>query len=85
MGTGVIACSGGKVSRAGFITMNKSIIAELEANAKVYKRKFRPWTKDEDEIVARFYSKVERDLLLKALPGRTHSAIKCRASQLGRK
>jgi hypothetical protein len=57
--------------------MNKSIVKELEEAAKLYKPRCKPWTPAEDEVLRRFYGRVNRGLLANKL-GRSAEAVKSR-------
>ena len=62
MGTSLVKGTAKAKSSTRHLTID---VADLEAAAKTYVPKARPWTAEEKEIVLQFYGKVPRHLLAK--------------------
>ena len=61
--------------------MNKSILKELEAGARDYKPRCKPWTAAEDDAVRRFFGRVPITLLASKL-GRGLDSVEHRHRRL---
>ena len=63
--------------------LNKSISSvRVKASKLKISNSKRPWTKDEDETVIKYYE-TENTMLYKRLNGRTKKSVEARASRLG--
>jgi hypothetical protein len=60
----------------------KIIIPELEEAARNYVPKYRPWLKEEDEILQQYYNHVSPETLVKYF-GRSKHSIRSHACDLG--
>jgi len=71
----------GMVERLGLHKTKEEI--RISHIKNLIKSGIRPWTKEELEIIKRYYANMQKDKLLELLPNRTWKAINAKAHKLG--
>jgi len=64
------------------ITAGTVGVPDLDAIAKDYQPRNKPWESDEEAVMKRYYNRVPVEALMKQF-GRSHGSICCKAQMMG--